>query len=639
VPTALAFTGPDLACQLDGETLRLHPRCLPMHLPPLGLSAADLATEIETDTWPRNRAGTLAGDPQGQAACAPAATVVDTAEQRQLQQSLRLMAHAFASTRDALVLIDADYRVLQANEAMLRLAGVDASVMPGLDLRRWLSLHDGLLQAARSEGIWMGECELDTEAGMVPVELAITAVAEDAAHPGPPCILIELVDLRERRDQERRLERLAMVDSLTGLPNRLSLQVQMERALKGTRPMFGVLLINLDGFKEVNDSYGHDSGDALLQGVAHRLRSNLSEGTLVARGGSDEFVVMLPAESGDTDVRAAAQLVLATLARRFEVGPDKISITPTMGAVLVPQDGLEFAQLMRRVDAAMRTGKLHARQGLSFFDPALEHDAQRRVRLVSLLRVDTERNAFDFVAQPKVDPQGRPVGAEILIRWNPEAMGPVSPVEFIPLAERVGLIPMIGRHAMQAAAQLVSETQRVGHALPVAVNLSPKQLLQPGLDVQLLNACRRHGIEPEMLELELTESALVHSMDVVQPLLARLRGHGFTLALDDFGTGYSSLSYLRHLPFQKVKIDRSFVMDVDRDPKSACLLESIVRLCTGMGMRTVAEGVETEAQLAVLRSLGVMEYQGYWFSRPLPVSQWVDLLAAEPSATLVLPRP
>lgn len=611
-----------------------------MHMLPTGLTSADLPAEIDTAQWPQARACDISRDAQGEGACA-LGSVVDSAEQRTLRESLRLLSHAFASTRDALVLIDADYRVLQANEAMLRMAGVDASVLPGLDLRRWMNLHDGLLQAARNEGVWMGECELDTEAGKVPVELAITAVADaDAASgQGSPALLIELVDLRERRDQEHRLERLAMFDSLTGLPNRLALQVQMERALKGTRPVFGVLLINLDSFKEVNDSYGHDAGDALLQGVAHRLRSNLPEGTLVARQGSDEFVVLLPADSGDTDVRSVAQLVLATLARRFDVGADRISITPTMGAVLVPQDGLDFAQLMRRVDAALRTGKQQSRQGLTFFDPALESGAQRRVRLVSLLREDTERNAFDFVAQPKVDVHGRPVGAEILIRWSPEAMGPVSPVEFIPLAEKVGLIPMIGRHAMQAAALLVSETQRVGHALPVAVNLSPKQLLQPGLDVQLLNACRRHGIEPEMLELELTESALVHSMDVVQPLLTRLRGHGFSLALDDFGTGYSSLSYLRLLPFQKVKIDRSFVIDVDRDPKAACLLESIVRLCTGMGMHTVAEGVETEAQLAVLRSLGVTEYQGYWFSRPLPVAHWVDLLAAEPTATLVLPRP
>jgi EAL domain-containing protein (putative c-di-GMP-specific phosphodiesterase class I) len=212
------------------------------------------------------------------------------------------------------------------------------------------------------------------------------------------------------------------------------------------------------------------------------------------------------------------------------------------------------------------------------------------------------------------------------MRWTTEAFGSVSPVEFIPLAEKVGLIQLMGRHAAHAAAQLAAACAEMGNPLPVAVNLSPKQLLQPGLDGLLLHACRRYNVPPSMLELELTESALVHNMDIVTPMLHRLRGHGFSLALDDFGTGYSSLSYLRHLPFDKVKIDRSFVMDIERDPAANRLLESIVQLCKVLGMRTVAEGVETAQQLATLQAMGVDEYQGYHFARPMPVDEWLGLL-------------
>jgi EAL domain-containing protein (putative c-di-GMP-specific phosphodiesterase class I) len=229
------------------------------------------------------------------------------------------------------------------------------------------------------------------------------------------------------------------------------------------------------------------------------------------------------------------------------------------------------------------------------------------------------------------------VGAELLMRWTTEAFGSVSPVEFIPLAEKVGLIQLMGRHAAHAAAQLAAACAEMGNPLPVAVNLSPKQLLQPGLDGLLLHACRRHNVAPAMLELELTESALVHNMDNVTPMLHRLRSHGFSLALDDFGTGYSSLSYLRHLPFDKVKIDRSFVMDIERDPAATRLLESIVQLCKVLGMRTVAEGVETAQQLAALRAMGVDEYQGYHFARPLAVDDLLVLLRDAPDGGLRLP--
>jgi diguanylate cyclase (GGDEF)-like protein len=445
-----------------------------------------------------------------------------------------------------------------------------------------------------------------------------------------------LRDLRERRLAEERLHRMAMADGLTGLPNRLAAQCHIDAALQRPAPEFGVLYIDLDCLKEVNDSYGHDSGDKLLMEVGERLRAALPEDALLARWGSEEFLVLLAHGSGDTEVRAAAQVVPAALAGRFDVAGQELRINPAIGAVLVPRDGDDFSVLRRKADMAKHAAsELPSR--FAFFDISQEHDAQRRVRMISLLREDTGRNGFHFVAQPKVDARGQLVGAELLMRWSTEAFGNVSPVEFIPLAEKVGLIQLMGRHAAHAAAQLAASSAELGFALPVAVNLSPRQLLDPGLDGMLMHACRRHDIAPAMLELELTESALGHDKDLVVPMLHRLRNLGFSLSLDDFGTEYSSLSFLRHLPFDKIKIDRSFVMDIERDPVAAPFLKCIVESCRVLGKRTVAEGVETAQQRDALAAMGVDEFQGYHFSRPIALEDWLDLLRRSPGQAPVLP--
>ena len=586
--------------------------------------------------WLRWRGRALARDAQG-CAVRVLGTLKDVTAQKDAEDSLRLMAHAFASTRDAMAVVDAHWRVLEINDAMLRLAGAHSGVAPGTDLGRWLPVAPDLLRQVLQDGLWRGERSLAGTAGSVPVEMSVTAVmGNDGQH---PCFLVALHDLRERRQAEQRLQHMALQDTLTGLPNRLAAQDHIDTALAHATPEFGLLFVDLDGFKEVNESFGHAGGDTLLGAVGQRLRQALPADALLARWGNDEYLVVLAQGSGDTAVRASAQVVLAALAGPFDVAGHEVSVTPTIGAALVPQDGLDCSQLLRKADSAVYAGKQAGRNCLVFFDRSLDNNAQRRVRMASLLRMDTDRNGFRFVAQPKVDAAGRPVGAELLMRWTTEAFGQVSPMEFIPLAEKVGLIQLMGRHAAHAAAQLAAHSAALGYPLPVAVNLSPKQLLQPGLDSLLLQACRRHGIAPRMLELELTESALVHNMDVVKPMLHRLRKHGFSLALDDFGTGYSSLSYLRHLPFDKIKIDRSFVMDIDRDPAAASLLDSIVKLCKVLGMHTVAEGVETPQQLATLAAMGVNEYQGYHFARPMPVDDWLALLRDADGNLPLLPLP
>lgn len=451
-------------------------------------------------------------------------------------------------------------------------------------------------------------------------------VVEQAPAGQPQRVLGTVGDVTEARSAEARLREAWTTDALTGLPNRVAAQQRLQQALAEPAPAMGVALLEVDGVKELNESFGHDAVDGLLAEVAQCLKQLLPADAWLARWAGNEFVVLLGPGSGDTEVRALAQAVLAALASGFEVSGLPVTLAPTLGAVLVPTDGTDAGALMRRCHLALQAGKDRGGRTLVFFDPSLDVDLRRRVRMAALLRVDTDRNNFGFVAQSKVDEQGNIIGSELLMRWNAEGLGAVSPAEFIPLAERVGLIQLMGRHAAHAAARLAADCQGLDKSLPVAVNLSPRQLLEPGLDRLLLNACQRHGIPPQQMELELTETALVHGLDKVAPLLHRLRSLGFSLALDDFGTGYSSLSYLRRLPFDKVKIDQSFVKDLAQDARAAQLLEGIVKMCHSLGMRTVAEGVETQVQLDTLLALGVQEFQGYLFARPVPVAVWLAQL-------------
>ena len=625
-----------LATPLEGGTMaellaRIHPEDVPAVN--TALARADSGAQAQIDVefrlhlvgewrWLRIRGRALQRDVDGRA-LQITGTIRDVSDQHEAEHLRQLLAHAFASTLDALVVVDTDWAVVQANAALEALLGLACGGVVGRHLQDLLRFEPDLAQPMP----WRGEAHARDAQGDRTLEVSITRIEASAG--GAQQHLVALRDISERRRAEQALARLALIDSLTGLANRAAINQHLAgRVGRADAPAFSLLFIDLDGFKGVNDSFGHRAGDQLLQQAAERLRCALPQ-AFIGRWGGDEFVVTLADGGDDYQLRESAQLVIATLGQSFMIDGHRLSVTPSIGAVTHPADGTDATLLLRRADAAMYAAKAQGRNCLVIYAPKLDEGVERRSRLQSLVRSDAERNAFHFVVQPKVNAAGRSTGAELLMRWTTEEFGVVSPAEFIPIAEQTGMIPLMGRQALHAAARIANEVRALGSDAIVSVNLSPRQLLRPDLERTVLHACEHNRTDPSQLELELTESALVTDIGHVEKLLVRLRRHGFQLSLDDFGTGYSSLSHLRNLPFHKVKIDRSFVMDLAHSPKSRVVLEGVVQLCGSLGLGLVAEGVETEAQFALLRAMGVDEYQGYLFAKPQWQTQWFAKLRQE----------
>ena len=569
--------------------------------------------------WLRVRGRALdstgAGEPQ-----TVTGTISDVSDHHEAQRLRQLMAHAFASTLDALVVVDAQWKAVQANASFVQLLGMQAQSVEGLALQTCLQFEPALVEPQP----WRGEARATAAGRDLILMVSISRV--DGPGDGQPQFLVALHDITERRQAEQALEHMALFDNLTGLANRAAINKHLNlRVSRPNPPNFTVMFVDLDGFKAVNDNFGHRAGDGLLQQAAERLKTVLPQ-AFIGRWGGDEFVLVLADGGDDYLLRESAQLIIASLGQPFLVDSHRLSVTPSIGAVNHPENGQDAALLLRRADSAMYAAKAMGRNCLVVYTPSLDDGVERRSRLQSLVRADAERNAFHFLVQPKVDKDRRSQGAELLMRWTTEEFGPVSPAEFIPIAEQIGLMPLMGRQALLAAARIAQEARLQGSAAMVSVNLSPRQLLRPDLERTVMQACERHGVAPGSIELELTESALVTDVAHVEKLLGRLRKHGFCLSLDDFGTGYSSLSHLRNLPFHKVKIDRSFVMDLERSAKSQVMLDGLVHLCSKLGLATVAEGVETEGQFKLLSDMGVTEFQGYLFARPQWHAHWLASL-------------
>lgn len=496
------------------------------------------------------------------------------------------------------------------------------------------------LHEAHEKGFSMGkQFELQLPQGKLWFELSVSRKTADSGQ--MPNFIVLSRDITERKEAEHKITRLAYFDSLTGLPNRLSFLERLEREVhraKFHNARLAVLFLDLDSFKNINDSLGHTTGDLVLQWVADRLRLGVRPMDMVsrldademelglARLGGDEFTVMIPNMTHNENALVLSHRIRELIRRPFNLEGREVVLTASIGIAVYPDDGESADALLKYADTAMYHAKDKGRDNCQFYSATLTKQAMQRLDMESHLRLALERNEFFLVYQPQLDIEsGRIRSVEALIRWQHPEQGELSPMEFIPLAEETGLIIPIGEWVLRTACATAARWQASGHPLRVAVNLSPVQFRNPNL-LNSVTDILADGLAPEWLELEITESALAEDSDTTLATLHALRKAGVRISLDDFGTGYSSLSYLKRLPLNIIKVDQSFVHGLPDDKDSLAIVQTIVALAKNLGFAVTAEGVETLEQARILHHLSCETLQGHYFSKPIPASHIPALL-------------
>lgn len=459
---------------------------------------------------------------------------------------------------------------------------------------------------------------------------ACELVGKDIVSSGKTLRMTAIRDISDRKQAEARIQFLAHHDTLTHLPNRALLMDRLQVILAGARrqnSMVGVLFIDLDNFKTINDSLGHYAGDALLKRVATRLQSCLRGADMVGRLGGDEFLVVVTDLASAEDIAPVAEKIAEAIGEPFSLEEQVLSVSGSIGIAVFPKDGETPDTLIRNADAAMYLAKERGRSNFQYFMPSLNRSAFQALAMESGIRKAIKQVEFVLHYQPEVQTIGGKVnGIEALIRWKHPELGLLGPDQFISVAEHRGLIMPIGRWVINEAIRQAREWSDIGIKVPVAVNLSAIQFKQKDLVEDIAARLREHGVPGEMLELELTESLFMEDVNAMSRTLHRLKDLGVSLAVDDFGTGYSSLSYLKRYPIDKIKIDRSFIRDVPTDADDVAISVAIIGLASSLGLKVVAEGVENAAQVAFLEEHKCDYMQGYLVSRPLDAGDMLDWL-------------
>ncbi len=568
---------------------------------------------------------------------------IDITERKQAEQQLRVAATTFES-QEGMIVTDADSVILRVNRAFTEITGYSADEVVGQTTnllksgRHDVAFYTEMWESLGRQGIWQGEIWNRRKNGEVyPEWLTITAVRSETGE--ITHYVATLTDITLRKAAEDEIRHLAFFDPLTRLPNRRLLLDRLQQALASSTRSGrggGLLFIDLDNFKTLNDTCGHDTGDHLLQEVARRLTTCVREGDTVARLGGDEFVVMLEAlnehpRDAAAQIKMICEKILATLDQPYTLFSQEHHSTASIGATLFGEHRNSVDELLKQADIAMYQAKAEGRNTLRFFDPELQAAVKARASLEADLRNALRDGQFILYYQPQMDGPLGLTGAEALVRWQHPERGLVSPAEFIGLAEETGLILPLGHWVLETAcAQMVAWSGRPETAhLTMAVNVSARQFRQDDFVDQVTAVLNHSGADPRKLKLELTESMLLDNVEDIIAKMTLLKASGISFSLDDFGTGYSSLSYLKRLPLSQLKIDQSFVRDVEINPNDAAIARTIVTLAKSLGLSVIAEGVETEEQRAFLSGQGCNACQGYLFGRPVPLSEFESLLGID----------
>ena len=558
---------------------------------------------------------------------------------RESEERLHGIVHMAA---EAIVVVDERFNVVLFNPTAEAIFGCSAAQVVGNSVERFVParLRDAarkymaLFSAAGTGVVRMGDHSeifgLRADGGEFPLEISLARVGRG----GRSLYSAVLNDVSARRRDEERLNALANYDPLTALPNRALFHQRLQRSLAHAQRFnedLAVLFIDLDRFKNVNDTLGHDAGDSVLQAVAGRLKDCLREVDTLARLGGDEFALLIEQVADARFVGNVARKLLKTIGEPLMIGEQEYQITASIGISTFPADGSDATTLLKNADIAMYRAKERGKNNSQFYAAAMNAHSVARLSLETGLRHALERGEFVLHYQPKVDiASGRITGMEALVRWLRPESGMVSPAEFIPLAEETGLIVPIGAWVLRAACERNRAWQQQGMPpLRVAVNLSARQFVQANLVSEVARVLDTSGLAPAALELEITESMVMDNPERAIQTLRQLKSMGVALAIDDFGTGYSSLGYLKRFPINTIKIDRSFIKDIPRNSDDATITRTIVDMTHNLRLKVVAEGVETAAQLEFLREHGCDEMQGYYFSRPLDEEAFLLLVQAQ----------
>ncbi len=564
-----------------------------------------------------------------------AATIRDITRRKRAEAQIRLAAEVFEQSNEAFIITDAEHNIVLVNHAFTVITGYSEAEVMGRNPRMLASgrhtpeFFRTMWANLDSHGYWQGEVwDRRKDGSIYPKRLSISRVRD--AEGNPTHYIGIFSDISEYKATEERIQQLAHFDVLTGLPNRALLSERIQHDLSLARRNHGhlaLLFLDLDHFKNVNDTLGHRVGDELLMEVAKRLKSVVRGEDTVSRLGGDEFVLVLP----DTDADGAAHVagkLLEAVAQPCLIEQHELFVTPSIGIAIFPGDGDSFDVLSQRADVAMYRAKRDGRNSYCFFTPEMQARSARTLQLENALRHALERGQLHLLYQPQVSLEdGRIVGVEALLRWQHPELGLISPAEFIPIAEDSGQILQIGEWVMRSAASQMKAWIDNGLApMMMAVNLSAVQFRHPSLPDLVTGILDEMQLPPQYLELELTEGVAMDDPLAAIAVMDVLHERGIRMSIDDFGTGYSSLSYLKRFQVYKLKIDQSFVSDITEDPDDKAIVGAIISLANSLGMLTIAEGVETEGQLAFLREKGCNEVQGYHFSRPLPADEFENFV-------------
>lgn len=553
----------------------------------------------------------------------------DISQRREMENQMRLSASVFERSMEAVVVMDSELNVIKTNEAFSRLTGFDPQHVVSQNIHNLFCLNTPDKNTApllRKSENWQGATWLKhrTEQERL-FWFSINAVTNDQ---GATLNHVALFyDITEQHQHEEKIEYLATHDELTGLPNRVLLRDRLDQLLSRNRrynTLFAIFFIDLDDFKLINDTHGHEAGDELLQQVSKRLSTIVRAQDTIARIGGDEFVIVQEFNSEEHPGMMAAKILDALQSSIALTSHSECFVNASIGISLYPQDGASAVELMRAADTAMYRAKNSGPGQYQFFTPEMAVDINQRLDIINGLRDAVAKNEFTIVVQPQLDATTEVVsGVELLLRWKHNDRQ-IPPDHFIPLAEGAGLMQQIGRWVLIKACQTLAHFSDLGlSSLTVSVNVSTKQFVSEHFATDLLTLIADYNIDASRLIIEITESAVINFDKTIEGMLL-LRAAGIQISLDDFGTGYSSLSYLKKLPIQELKIDRGFIDGLGTDGDDHAITSSILAMSKQLELRVVAEGVETDVQLQMLKQLSCNYVQGFYFSKPIEMSAFLE---------------